>query len=65
MTTMNPSTTYTIREPGCTAWTDGLPTLADAEAELRTAHDRGLYRARIYAVGADGSVELVIRADDE
>ena len=67
-TATNPTTsaaTYTIREPGCTAWQEGIACRAEAEAELMTAHDRGLRRARIYAVHGDGRVELVLRAADE
>lgn len=47
--------TYTVREPGMTAWADGL---AEREAieQLRIAHARGLRRARIYRDSDDCEV---------
>ena len=39
-------TTYTVREPGMTCWSEGL-TLAQARKDLRQAKGAGLYRAII------------------
>ena len=54
--------TYTVREPGMTAWETDLATTDDALAARGAARDRGLKRATIYAVPDDGGalVEMVI-----
>ena len=46
--------TYTVREPGMTAWETDLATTDDALAARGAARDRGLKRATIYAVPDDG-----------
>ena len=50
---------YTVREPGHTAWQDDIETLDEAREELAAAHDVGLHKAEIFGETADGrSVEI-------
>ena len=56
-------TTYTVREPGCSAWTEGLRTLGAARREQEAARNAGLSRAGIVEEGPSGSLWMIDEDD--
>jgi hypothetical protein len=53
--TENPIKKYVVREPGCTSWAETRGHLEGAARKLqREAIDRGLKKAQIFAVHANG-----------